>query len=176
MLYRRPEWCSALEFAFDRSIPNVAHLDPRRGGCCAVMPYFIGNILELPVTTTQDYMLLQLLDEALSIGLWKTQLELITGKNRMASFIIHPDYSADPNARAIYERLLGYLREVASKNQVWFSVPSAIDRWWRAPGKMHVVADGNSWRIEGECAERAVLAFARPAGDRLVYDLPMTAA
>ena len=87
------------------------------------MPYFIGNILELPVTTTQDYMLLQLLDEALSIGLWKTQLELITGKNRMASFIIHPDYSADPNARAIYERLLGYLREVASKNQVCFRFP-----------------------------------------------------
>jgi len=138
--------------------------------------YFIGDILELPVTTTQDYMLLQLLDEASSMGLWKTQLELITGKNGMASFIIHPDHIADANARSVYQRLLGYLREVASKNQAWFSVSSAIDRWWRARGKMNAVADGNTWRIEGEGAERAVLAFARPAGDRLVYDLPMAAA
>ena len=52
VLYRRPEWLSSLDFAFDMSIPNVAHLDPQRGGCCTVLPYFIGNILELPVTTT----------------------------------------------------------------------------------------------------------------------------
>ena len=32
-----------LDFSFDMSIPNVAHLDPQRGGCCTIMPYFIGN-------------------------------------------------------------------------------------------------------------------------------------
>jgi hypothetical protein len=48
VLYRKPEWYDALDFAFDMSIPNVAHLDPQRGGCCTVMPYFIGKILELP--------------------------------------------------------------------------------------------------------------------------------
>jgi hypothetical protein len=175
VLYRRPEWFSALEFAFDMSIPNVAHLDPQRGGCCTVMPFFIGDILELPVTTTQDYMLLELLDET-SIDLWKDQIELIAGKNGLASFIIHPDHVVHANARSVYESLLGYLREIASKNQIWFALPSAIDRWWRARSKMQVVADGSTWRIEGEGSEHAVLAYARPAGDGLVYDLQMAAA
>src|SRR5262249_44518482 len=39
VLYRRPEWYSALNFSYDMSIPNVAHLDPQPGGCCTVMPY-----------------------------------------------------------------------------------------------------------------------------------------
>jgi hypothetical protein len=30
-------------FAYDMSIPNVAHLDPQRGGCCTIMP-FIAHI------------------------------------------------------------------------------------------------------------------------------------
>ena len=54
-LYRNVEWYDALEVAYDMSVPNCAHLDPQRGGCCTVFPYFIGNVLELPVTTVQDY-------------------------------------------------------------------------------------------------------------------------
>src|SRR5579863_10715728 len=46
VLYRRQEWFDALEFAYDMSVPNVAHLDPQHGGCCTVMPYFVGDILE----------------------------------------------------------------------------------------------------------------------------------
>ena len=34
VLYRQPEWLSAFKFSSDMSIPNVAHLDPQRGGCC----------------------------------------------------------------------------------------------------------------------------------------------
>ena len=60
------------------SVPNVAHLEPQRGGCCTVMPYFIGDILELPLTTTQDYSLFHILGDY-SIALWKQQIELILG-------------------------------------------------------------------------------------------------
>jgi hypothetical protein len=48
VLYRNPDWYDALEFSYDMSIPNVAHLDPQSGGCCTVMPYFIGNVLGNP--------------------------------------------------------------------------------------------------------------------------------
>jgi len=75
-LYRRSEWYCDLEFSFDMSIPNVAHMEAQRGGCCTVMPYFIGKILEVPVTTTQDYAMFHLLDER-SIDLWKTQIHRI---------------------------------------------------------------------------------------------------
>ena len=43
ILYRVEKWFGALKFAYDMSVPNVAHLDPQRGGCCTVMPYFIGR-------------------------------------------------------------------------------------------------------------------------------------
>ena len=59
VLYRKQLWYDALDFEYDMSVPNVAHLDPQRGGCCTVMPYFLGNLLELPVTTTQDYTFIQ---------------------------------------------------------------------------------------------------------------------
>ena len=170
VLYRRPEWYGDLEFSFDMSIPNVAHLDPQRGGCCTVMPYFIGNILELPVTTVQDYTLFHLLNER-SIDLWKTQVEMILQKNGLASFIVHPDYITKRNTRSVYEALLGWLHDLCDRQAIWLALPSEIDTWWRARSKMSVVKDGNSWYIEGEGAERAVLAFAKDADDHLAYEL-----
>jgi hypothetical protein len=170
VLYRKPEWYDALEFAFDMSIPNVAHLDPQHGGCCTVMPFWIGDVLELPVTTTQDYTLFHVLNER-SIDLWKSQIDLILGKNGLMSFIVHPDYIMDQDTLSVYKELLGHLQELRSKTHIWCALPSEIDTWWRARHKMSVVKDGRSWRIEGEGAERAVLAYAKNVDGELVYEL-----
>jgi hypothetical protein len=169
-LYRNPEWYDALEFAFDMSVPNVAHLDPQRGGCCTVMPYFIGDVLELPVTTIQDYTLFHLLNDR-SIELWKTQIELIRQKNGLASFIVHPDYVIERDTISVYESLLGYLRELHEKTPVWFALPSDVDAWWRTRNKMSVVKTADSWRIEGDETGRAVLAYAKNLNGNLVYEL-----
>lgn len=171
VLYRNPEWYDALEFSFDMSMPNVAHFDPQGGGCCTVMPYFIGNVLELPVTTTQDYTLFHLLNQH-SIDLWKTQTELILRKHGLVSFIIHPDYVIDPKPNYVYRELLGYLRTLRENENVWFALPTAIDHWWRARSKMLVVPYGGSYRIEGEGAKHAVLAFAKNVNGRLEYEFP----
>jgi hypothetical protein len=170
VLYRRPEWYENLEFAFDMSIPNVAHLDPQQGGCCTVMPYFIGDILELPLTTSQDYTLFHLLNER-SIDLWNTQVEMILRKNGLASFIVHPDYVTERDTRSLYEALLGWLNDLRNEHVIWSALPSEIDSWWRARNKMSVVEDGDCWRIEGDGAERAVLAFAKEADGHLVYEI-----
>jgi hypothetical protein len=105
LLYRRPEWYSALDFSFDMSVPNVGHLCAQRGGCCTVMPYFIGKVLEFPVTTSEDYTLLHLLDHD-SIDLWKTQVRLVLENNGLITFIVHPDYAMTKSARPLYEELL----------------------------------------------------------------------
>ncbi|MBZ5679315.1 MAG: hypothetical protein LAO24_04320 [Acidobacteriia bacterium] len=173
VLYRKAEWYGAIKLSFDMSIPNVAHLDPQRGGCCTVMPYFIGDLLELPVTTVQDYTLFHLLNER-SIDLWKTQVELILERHGLATFIVHPDYVSGPDTRGVYESLLGWLREESDRHNLWTPLPSEVDSWWRKRSRMSVVQDGDSWRIEGEGADRAVLAFARNANDRLVYELADT--
>jgi hypothetical protein len=44
VLYRNQMWFDQLKFSYDMSVPNVAHLEPQRGGCCTVMPYFVGDI------------------------------------------------------------------------------------------------------------------------------------
>lgn len=170
ILYRKPEWYGAFEFAFDMSIPNVAHLDPQHGGCCTVMPYFIEEILELPVTTIQDYTLFHVLGER-SIDLWKTQAELILRKNGLMSFNVHPDYVIEHNTLSVYESLLEYLRKLRRETRIWSALPAEVDSWWRARNKMSVVKEGNSWRVAGDGAERAVLAFAKNVDGNLVYEL-----
>lgn len=169
VLYRKPDWYEALDFAFDMSLPNVAPLDPQHGGCCTVMPFFIGNMLELPVTTIQDYTLFHVLNER-SLDLWESQIDLILRKNGLVSFIIHPDYITELQDLAIYERLLSYLRELGDKTTLWFALPSEIDSWWRARSKMSVVQDGGSWRIIGDRADQAVLAYAKNIEGKLVYE------
>jgi hypothetical protein len=170
VLYRNLEWYDALEFSFDMSVPNVAHLDPQRGGCCTVMPYFVGDILEIPPTATQDYMLFHLLNDY-SIDLWKAQAALIMEKNGLVSFIIHPDYVIEEKAQGIYRDLLSFLRRVGQERRIWFAVAGEINDWWRARSKMRVVNREGKWRIDGPGAERAKLAFARVVGDRLEYEL-----
>src|SRR5277367_2437482 len=72
ILYRNLDWYVALDFAYDMSVPNTGRLEAQRGGCCTVFPYFIGDILELPLTTTQDYSLFNTLRQY-NIDLWKAQ-------------------------------------------------------------------------------------------------------
>ena len=170
VLYRNQDWYDALDFSFDMSIPNVAHLDPQRGGCCTVTPYFIGDILEIPVTTTQDYMLFYLLNDY-SLDLWRAQIDAITKKNGLVSFIIHPDYVIEKRERDVYCRLLGFLQQLRVNERLWCALPREVDEWWRARSKMFVVERDGRWHIEGSGAERAVLAFAKAAGDHLEYEV-----
>jgi len=170
VMYRNQEWLDALEFSYDMSVPNVARLDPQRGGCCTVMPYFIRQTLELPLTTTQDYSMFHIL-RRYSIDLWKHQLSLLAQNHGLMSFIVHPDYVIESRARRTYEALLDYLRDLVVREYVWTTLPGEVDRWWRARAKMKVVPKGNEWVIEGPEKERARLAFAVQEGEQLVYEL-----
>jgi hypothetical protein len=167
-MYRRQDWFEALEFSYDMSVPNVAHLDPQRGGCCTVMPYFIDDILELPLTTIQDYSLFHILDEY-SIELWKAQISLIRAWHGLVSFIVHPDYVIEKRARSVYAELLAYLRRLGDERELWLALPRSVDRWWRSRDAMTVVREGGGWTIKGPDSHRARLAYAALSADRLVY-------
>lgn len=159
VLYRNQDWFDALDFSYDMSVPNVAHLDPQEGGCCTVMPYFIGDILELPLTATQDYTLFHILDEY-SLGLWEQQMRLILEANGLISFIIHPDYIIQKRAQDAYKDLLGTLTRLREEAGVWIALPGEVNRWWRARSKMEIFYEDGAWRIEGENSERAQVAYA----------------
>jgi len=167
-MYHNSDWLSAFEFSYDMSVPNVAHLEPQRGGCCTVMPYFIGKILELPLTTAQDYSVFNILEQ-FSIDLWKQQISLILQHNGLITVLSHPDYLIDSKPRAIYEELLAHLRRVCDDNRIWHALPRDVDAWWRARSQMSLVEQNGAWRIEGPESDRARVAFASLDGDNLVY-------
>src|SRR5271155_1302722 len=170
VMYRNLDWYKEYKFSYDMSVPNVAHLDPQRGGCCTVFPYFVGKILEIPLTTCQDYSLFQILNDY-SIDLWTQQLDMIRKRNGLMSFIAHPDYLMSPQARRVYEVLLGYLQRMVERENTWMALPGEVDRWWRARNEMHLVQKGNHWQIEGPDCDRARIAYATLDRDRLTYSV-----
>jgi len=169
-MYRNQDWFEMLDLSYDMSVPNVAHLEPQRGGCCTVFPYFVGELLELPLTTTQDYSLLHILGDY-SIELWTKQIDLIRERHGLISFITHPDYLIESRAGQVYRNLLDYIAKLKESSQVWAALPGEIDRWWRDRSQMCLVPDGESWRIEGTRCERARLAYASLSNGRVVYSL-----
>ena len=170
VLYRNQEWYDALDFSYDTSVPNVAHLDPQRGGCCTVMPYFVGKLVELPVTVTQDYSLFHILNDY-SINLWKQQIDLILESHGLINVIIHPDYSVSSRERTVFEALLSHLAKLRDERGVWTALPKDVARWWRQRSEMKLVEDKNGLRIEGAGKERARIAYASEKGGRLEVEL-----
>lgn len=169
-MYRILDWYDSFEFSYDMSLSNVAHLEPKRGGCCTVFPFFIGKILELPLTTTQDYSLFHILNDY-SIDLWKKQLDTILHRNGLISFIAHPDYLISRRARKVYELLLDYLRQLIANQKIWMALPGEVDQWWRARSQMSLVRNGDRWEIQGPQKEKARVAFACLRDGRVVYEM-----
>jgi hypothetical protein len=170
VLYRNQNWFDAFDLSYDMSVPNVAHLDPQEGGCCAILPYFIGNILELPLTMTQDHTLFNILDQY-SLDLWEQQMRLTLEANGMMSFNIHPDYIIRKRPQDTYRALLGSLCRLREEAAVWIALPGEVNQWWRARKELKLVKDNGSWQVVGKGKERARVAYAvlDDSGDSVVF-------
>lgn len=168
VLYRNQEWYDLLDFEYDMSVPNVAHLDPQRGGCCTVMPYFVNGILELPVTATQDHSLFNVFGD-FSTHLWEKQISTILGRNGLISFITHPDYLISTRAQETYKVLLSILSQLRAEANVWLALPRDVNRWWRQRDQMSLTCTRGKWSITGPGSERARVAFATINDGGLTY-------
>jgi hypothetical protein len=167
-MYREQSWYGAFSFEYDMSVPNSAHLEPQRGGCCTVMPYFVGDLLELPLTMVQDYSLFFILNDY-STRLWRQQMNAIRDKNGLISIITHPDYLTGENERVVYRELLGQIAAQRRAGQTWVALPGEINDWWRSRREMTLRETDAGWTIDGEGSERARVAYASLDGDDVVY-------
>jgi len=104
-------------------------------------------MLELPVTTTQDYSLFNYLRSFSWIS--EQEIDLILQQNGLMSFIVHPDYIKKERENRLYQQLLARLVQLREEKNLWLATPGQIDRWWRQRSKMTLVKDGDDWRIEG---------------------------
>ncbi len=168
VLYRNLDWFEALDFDYDISVPNVAHLDPQRGGCCTVFPFFNGKMIELPVTMVQDYSLFHILKDY-SIDLWQKQISMIREKHGLIQMIVHPDYILGEAERRVYVNLLACLSDLRDRGETWIALPAEVAAWWRLRSKLRLTNEEGQWRIEGEGRELARIAYATSVDGKLEY-------
>ncbi len=173
-LYRNLEWYGELDFDYDMSVPNAGHLESQPGGCCTVLPYFIGEMLEIPVTMTQDYSLFHILKQY-SADLWKSQIDALMRAHGLIAFCTHPDYLIERRARNCYTELLAHLSGLRAQAAAWITLPKEVNRWWRQRAQMTLARGRGGWEIQGEGAERARIAYAALDGERIVYRVETTA-
>ena len=170
VMYRNLEWLTRLPITHDMSVPNTGHLDPQRGGCCSVMPYFIGDVLELPLTTIQDYPLFNILDDY-SMEIWRKQASIVRSRFGLLSFIIHPDYTISNRSADLYEELLAWLVELRDRDDLWLTLPRDVNNWWRLRSAMQVEEQKGQWIISGNGSKEAALAFASLQNGKLHFEL-----
>jgi hypothetical protein len=173
VMYRNVNWLPHLNVKYDMSFPNVGHLDPQNGGCCTVIPFFIDSIVEIPVTTTQDYPLYYILNQK-NLDLWMKQTDLIVNRNGLISFIIHPDYTIPKHHKELYQKLLEYLKNLQNRDNLWFPLPREVSEWWKIRKNLELVKDENGWSIRGNGSERAGIAYIVLVDNKIEFELPFT--
>ncbi|MFW9876683.1 MAG: polysaccharide deacetylase family protein [Candidatus Thorarchaeota archaeon] len=119
-------------FVYDSSIPDteVTLTDSERRGCCSIFPFFINNLVEIPITMPMDASLIFMgykPDEILN--LWKEKLNLIKDIGGVAVFNIHPEprFSGNKKMMHIFEKLLEHLKN----EDAWFATSGEVAEFWR---------------------------------------------
>jgi hypothetical protein len=163
-LHRNPDWMAELGCLYDSSFPDTDPYEPQPGGCCSIFPYFLGEIVELPVTMVQDHTLWEILRQP-NIDLWRQKGDWVIANHGLINVIVHPDYVRSPERLELYAQLLGYLRERIELQGGWHALPREVAAWWKQRAAMRVVVEQGVPRIVsestlGEWQARATVAWA----------------
>jgi peptidoglycan/xylan/chitin deacetylase (PgdA/CDA1 family) len=125
--HRRAEWMAELGCGYDSSFPDTHPFDAQPGGCCSILPFFLGDVVELPITLPQDHTMFELLRER-DIALWRRKAAWIAEHGGLVTVLVHPDYALTADRLAHYEELLAFL---ASLDGGWHALPREVAAWWR---------------------------------------------
>lgn len=161
---RNAAWMTAMQFAYDSSFPDTDPYEPQTGGCCSIWPYFLGNMVELPLTLPQDHTLFEILQHR-DIRVWREKMDWILEHGGVAVLNIHPDYMLADDRLALYRDLLLHMRSLEG---VWHVQPREAAQWWRDRQASVLRNDAGTWRIDGPAAGRGRVLLARLGGDGVV--------
>jgi peptidoglycan/xylan/chitin deacetylase (PgdA/CDA1 family) len=152
--HRNPDWMEELGARYDSSFPDTDPFEPRGGGCCSILPFFFGEMVELPITLVQDHTLWEILREP-TIDLWTAKSDWLAANEGLVNLITHPDYLDTPARLRMYEELLEHL---AGLEGAWCALPAEVAEWWRRRRELRLVEDElEQLKIAGPEAARASL-------------------
>ena len=170
--HRNADWMPELGCQYDSSFPDTDPFEPQPGGCCSILPFFLGDLVELPITLVQDHTLFEILGER-DIRLWREKATWVAEQGGLVTVLVHPDYLLTEDRLQRYDELLAFL---ATLEGGWHALPRDVARWWRRRARLEATLDqGQELDPELLAADDAVLVHASEDDGRLVIR-PATAA
>jgi hypothetical protein len=158
-LHRDYDWMRSLEFDYDSSSRDMDPFEPQNGGCCTWLPFFNGELVELPLTLPQDHTLFVILDHP-DETVWVAKAEFLRAHGGMAMIDTHPDYLVDERIFGAYAR---FLERFADDPAAWQALPREVSAWWRRRAASRLEHDGSTWQIVGPAASEGRVLFAAGA-------------
>jgi len=76
---RRWDWMPLLGFDYDSSYPDTDPYEPQAGGCCTWLPFFNGDLVELPITVPQDHTVFEILGNE-DESIWVEKIEFLRSR------------------------------------------------------------------------------------------------
>jgi len=151
-LQRYYPWMKDLPGIYDSSFPDVETHLICPGGCCHILPWFIGKNekVEIPVTMPQDHYLFNLRTEASAKG-WFDKWRIIRARGGLGCVIVHPDYI---DHKRMFEELLSL---VTDDSRVWVTTASEVATWWLERSRAELVEKDGGYFITG--SKRAQMGF-----------------
>jgi hypothetical protein len=151
-----------LPFEYDSSYPDTDPFEPQPGGCCSWLPFFNGELVELPITLPQDHTVFVILRHR-DGQVWIEKCERIRAAGGMALLITHPDYVGQGPVVEAYRQLLARYAEDVS---VWRALPVEVNRWWRRRAESRLEPAGDGWRVVGPASGEARVVVSPSPGHR----------
>lgn len=147
-----------LGFDYDSSYTDSAPHEPRPGGCCTYLPFFIDDLVELPLTLPQDHTLFDIL-KMTDGSVWRSKVDALRSRGGMVLMIAHPDYVDCPGMLQAWEELLDQLD---ADPGAWHALPREVATWWRRRAQSVPELTGGVWTVRGPAAGEAVVAWSSP--------------
>lgn len=137
--HRNAEWMHELPVEYDSSFPDSDPFEPQAGGCCSIMPFRFGDVVELPITMLQDHTMFEILRDP-GIDRWVQKADWLIDNHGLICINVHPDYVVEQRFLDRYEAFLAYMAE--RRDRLWHALPRDAARWWRQREGLSVAPDG----------------------------------
>ncbi len=158
--HRNADWMPELGCLYDGSFPDTDPFEPQAGGSCSIFPFFIEDLVELPITLVQDHTLWEILDDE-SIDRWTEKAEWIASNHGLVQLLAHPDYLLSDERLALYDSFLAWLSAL-NRRGGWHALPREVAEWWKERAALTCsMGEDGEVRVEGgAAAERATVGWA----------------